>query len=73
MAVDVETQQSFKIGTPRKLFSGEQIDMQFFPQNLAPMYDVAADGRHFVVIQSRSRERVNPVIVVQNWFAEFDK
>ena len=37
------------------------------------MYDVAADGQHFVMVQSLGRERGNSVIVVQNWFAEFDK
>ena len=73
MAVGVETQQGFKAGTPRKLFDGEQIDMRFFPGNLASMYDVAADGRHFVVVQSLGKGSGDSVIVVQNWFAEFDK
>lgn len=74
MAVDVETQQSFKIGTPRKLFDGEQIDTRF-SRGVSPKYDVAADGQHFVVVQSLGGGRVsgNSVIVVQNWFAEFDK
>ena len=71
MAVDIETQPGFKARTPRKLFSGEQIDAKF--NMMAPKYDVAADGRHFVVVQSLGRGSGNSVIVVQNWFAEFDK
>ena len=72
MAVDVETQQSFKIETPRKLFDGDRIGTRF-SRGISPMYDVAADGQHFVMVQSLGRERGNSVIVVQNWFAEFDK
>ena len=71
MAVGVETQQGFKPGTPRKLFDGEQIDTQF--RQLASMYDVAADGRHFVMVQSLGKGSGDSAIVVQNWFAEFDK
>lgn len=71
MAVSIETRRGLRAGTTQKLFDGEQVNMQFSP--LAPMYDVAADGQHFVVVQGLGRDIGNSVIVVENWFAEFDK
>jgi len=61
MAVSVETEPSLTLGAPRKLFS---VTSDFG-------YDIAPDGRRFLLVR-KVGELENPnLAVVQNWFAEF--
>jgi Tol biopolymer transport system component len=69
MVVTVKTTPSVKLGTPRELFSRpEGVLMR------NEKYAVAPDGR-FVMIQAENpgEERSQGIVVVQNWFAEFQK
>ena len=50
LAVPVETKSTFRPGNPQQLFTGEQVRWQ----STGPYwrnYDVAPDGRRFVVVQ----------------------
>ena len=66
MVVDVQTQPAFRLGTPKKLFSGR-------PLNLSSMsdYDVSPDGRRILVVQREGSATVPRITAVQNWYREF--
>ena len=68
MEVDVATRPSLALGMPRALFSLESANVV-----LLNGYDVAPDGKRFVVVQDAAgRDNKTPAItVIQNWFAEF--
>ena len=67
MAAPVTTTPGFSSGTPRKLFQGH-----FLASASSRAYDVAADGRRFVMVQPREQAPmpVAQIVVVQNWFEE---
>jgi hypothetical protein len=56
----VDTQGAFKAGAARELFRLDLADA------LGHLYDVAPDGRRFLV-NERVGERVAPLTVVLNW------
>ena len=71
MVVEVSTEPSVMLGTPRELFSGRPNGLLFQP---ARRYDVAADGQRFVMVQQVGESVEAPgITVVENWFAEFDE
>ena len=73
MAVDVATGASFEFGTPRRLFSGDDIGtlLQGELTIYELPYDVSPDGQKFLMVQGEARGR-NEVVLVQNWFAELE-
>ena len=70
VAVKVDTRSDFKIlGEPDTLFSGKDVGAALVSGYWC-MYDVAPDGRGFVVVQPLEEPELN-IVVVQNWFAQF--
>ena len=71
MAVDIETEPDFTVGTPTPLFEGGFVSRAGGP---FPVYDVSADGQRFLMVQSASlidSEAAPPQInIVLNWFEE---
>jgi hypothetical protein len=56
MAVDVVVQPVFRVGTPRRLFGGETVGTNLsLPAVMERHYDVAPDGRRFVVVRGVGR------------------
>ncbi|MGH9366953.1 MAG: protein kinase domain-containing protein [Thermoanaerobaculia bacterium] len=71
MAVAIERQPALRVGAPRPLFSGEAVNARLSdPYNYRRRFDVAADGKRFVVIRTLS-EKAYAVSVVQNWARPF--
>jgi Tol biopolymer transport system component len=62
MAVDVQASPAFRAGTPKMLFQG----------NYANSYDVAPDGKRFLMIKppAGGQASTGQVTVVLNWFEE---
>jgi serine/threonine-protein kinase len=70
MAVDIATQPAFSAGRPRLLFEGPYL---LSAGNL-PAYDVARDGRRFLMVEESQQEQPPTQInVVLNWFEELDR
>ncbi len=72
MAVDVETDPTFRAGTPRLLFDGG------FQTGVGrvPVYDVTADGQRFLMVQNAANiDSAAPasLIVVHNWHEELKR
>ncbi len=71
MAVQVATEPSLRLGTPRRLFTHEPAGFPVF-EGLTEGFDVSSDGERLVMVTSAAgvdgRTRIT---VVQNWFAEF--
>ena len=63
------------IGTPRVLFEGDYVEEQ--PGQGAHNYDVAGDGRRFIMMTpapQQERENAPPqLIVVQDWLEELKR
>ena len=57
MAAEFTTDGGFSPGTPRRLFTGEQVGMgaDNMMTSYNPEYDVSADGTRFVVTQRLER------------------
>ena len=67
MAVDVDTQPTFRSGTPRALFDTEMIDTGI---RTGPMsWDVSPDGRRFLIISENSAQ-TSSLDVILNWRPE---
>jgi serine/threonine protein kinase/Tol biopolymer transport system component len=62
MAVDVQTSPAFRAGTPKMLFQGNYVNS----------YDVAPDGKRFLMIKppATAQSPTDQVTVVLNWFEE---
>jgi hypothetical protein len=56
-----------KLGAPHTLFQAVGIQRDFGP------YDVAADGKKFLINSGNLKEGTEPVTLVQNWPAELKK
>jgi len=67
MVVEVETEPAFRAGKPTKLFEQNFAD----PGSNLAEYDVAPDGKHFVMIQDVSSGPTQ-IHVVLNWFEELN-
>lgn len=74
MAVPVRTAPGFEAGSPRLLFTEDQVTPPL-RLNIGRTYDVARGGRRFVVVQRvAAGEPGRPTItVVQDWAAAFQK
>ena len=69
MAVDVQTQPTFKPGTPKMLF-----DRNGFNSG-SRQWDIAPDAQHFLIVKEseRSQSAVSQINIVQNWFEELKR
>ena len=68
MAVDVSLGGTRPLlGVPHPLFHAERIE------RLGQMYDVAANGKEFIINKLERREEGRPLTLVQNWTAEIRK
>lgn len=71
MAVQVTTSPTFSVGASRELFW--ERDLRY--GGLHPMYDVARDGRRFLMIRTVATDRAQEeprLILVQNFFQELE-
>ncbi len=70
--VDVVTRPSFRLGTPRPVFSRKPLGWSIL-FGWPPGFDVSADGQRFVIAEAVGGEEqnVSGILVVENWFAEF--
>jgi eukaryotic-like serine/threonine-protein kinase len=68
MAVSVIPGSRFSVGTPKMLFRGNYVT----PFAGRQLYDVAADGKRFLMIKPVGPQQASPpqVMVVQNWQLE---
>ena len=64
MVVEVETEDVFTRGTPRRLFSLDP----YVPGNTN--WDISPDGQRFLMIKETDEVAANEIIVVQHWFEE---
>jgi Tol biopolymer transport system component len=64
MAVDVNTQPTFRSGTPRALFDTEMVDTGI--RNGPMSWDVAPDGKRFLIITDKTQE-TSSLNVILNW------
>jgi len=67
MAVDIELGKMLKAGRPRMLFEGP-----YQPTLLGRMYDVANDGRRFLMMHPEEVKEapITHIVLIQNWFEE---
>ncbi len=66
MAVDMQTNPTFKARAPRLLFEGHYARSNFWTN-----YDVSADGQRFMMLKEENEARANQVLrVVLNWTDE---
>ena len=68
MVVGVTTTPSFSTESPEVLFEHPGL---FADPQVSPQYDVANDGRRFVLRETLEADKPISIHVVQNWFAEF--
>ena len=67
MAIDVRTEPSFRMGTPRELFTAEQLAA--YRQS----FDVSSDGERFLFVEDvEIRERAS-LVVILNWTDELKR
>jgi Tol biopolymer transport system component len=67
-AVDVETDSSFRAGTPRRVYGGEGR----YTIRTAPLYpfDVSYDGQRFVLLKGRPPAAIDRIELVLGWGTE---
>jgi hypothetical protein len=67
MAVAVSSTTEFRAGSPRTLFEG-----RYVWSNPIRMYDVAPDGKRFLMVQDveRAPMKLTHMVMVQNWLDE---
>lgn len=66
MAVDVKTSAEFAHGSPKPLFNAQTVG-----NSLA--YDVASDGKRFLIVRSPTQASTPPMTMVLNWQAALKK
>ena len=64
--------ESFVADKPRQLFNGPFLSLSIYGSTLAD-YDVAPDGKRFVMMQGEEQLRNTKVTVVFNWFEVLKK
>lgn len=64
MAVDVDTQPTFRSGNPRALFDTEMVDTGI--RNGPMSWDIAPDGKRFLIITDKTQE-TSSLNVILNW------
>jgi serine/threonine protein kinase len=70
MAVDVDTQPTFRSGTPRALFDTEMVDTGI--RNGPMSWDIAPDGKRFLIITDKTQE-TSSLNLILNWRPEQPK
>jgi Tol biopolymer transport system component len=65
MGVLVDSTRGFRVGRPQRLFAGD-----YNGASRDPQFDVAPDGRRFVMVKSDKSSTLRQVVVVQNWIEE---
>jgi len=71
MAVAVRTEPSFTSGNPELLFEGPYfID---WTEARLRNYDIAPDGKRFLMVKNEEGAAPNELIVVLNWFEELKR
>jgi Tol biopolymer transport system component len=65
MAVSVVVRPAFKPGIPKELFSGELVNSKMDKYG-QPVYDVAPDGKRFVVVRY-TPTGTRTIVGIQNW------
>jgi Tol biopolymer transport system component len=68
MAVEVKADPAFEAGSPRALF-----DIRIKAVLNGRTYDVAADGKRFLINAPVGEVTANPITLVQNWTAEIKR
>jgi Tol biopolymer transport system component len=66
MAVPVDTAAGFSLGAAARLFQ----DRDGFSRGRGLHWDVSADGKRFVLVETLQKSTLS-IRIVQNWFAEF--
>ena len=70
MSVTVKTDSAPVLGTPQPLFNAEEKGLSVRPR----AYDLMPDGRHIVAVKKLEKDTGrNQIVVVTNWFSEFEK
>ncbi len=67
MAVSVHVQPELSVGTPRVLFQGT------FSDDIGSEYDIATDGKRFVMIRPPESAPPPQVLVILNFFSELKR
>jgi serine/threonine-protein kinase len=78
MAVEVETQPTFKRGNPKALFQGTYFGPTVFPNIVITPWDIHPNGKKFLMIKPAASTSAAPtgaapqpkITVVVNWFEE---
>ena len=70
MSVQVRTVPSFSVGVPQQLFSGRKIGSTMLRFD-TPLWDVAPDGKRFVVIRD-AEAGARTIVVEQDWHTKSD-
>jgi hypothetical protein len=68
MAVAVDTSRGFRAAKPTRLFAGSYTGV-----GRADVFDVAPDGRRFVMVKSDEAATLQQLTVVHNWFEELKR
>ena len=68
MAVAIDTTQAFRAAKPTRLFSGH-----YSGTGRDDEFDVAPDGRRFVMVKSDEAATLQQLTVVQNWLEELKR
>jgi Tol biopolymer transport system component len=69
MAVDVRTQPTLQIGTPRQLFQGSFPGLPTILGSFWSNYDVTPDGRRFLMVEA-TEDRDSRLNVIRHWLDE---
>jgi len=68
MAVSIQTEPTFKAGTPRLLFEGAYAES---PAGAVTNYDVDSEGRFLMI--KKEEQTADQINVVLNWFEELKR
>ena len=73
MVVAVETDPSLRLGDPKRLFRRRYAGRASAAFTDYPDYNVDVDGQRFVMVRTvQTQVEKSSVVLVENWFAEFD-
>ena len=74
MVVSVQTEPTFRFGTPKVMFEGLYVRSRLSGDGGAtnPYYDVSQDGQRFLMIKQEQRESAQ-INVIFNWFEELKR
>ncbi len=67
VAVEVDSEENFSVGAATTLFRAPEL------RGGSPAYDVAADGKRFLVVEEIEDDVPVTIRIVQNWVAAFEE